>query len=76
MFEQTDAAMARRMAANRTSNVPLSHEPEMLAQMAHSVTHSIMTRARAGASRQELTQIAESFMAVLFPPPGCPKNRP
>jgi AcrR family transcriptional regulator len=76
MFEQTDAAMARRMAANRTSNEPHSHEPEMLAQMAHSVTHSIMTRARAGASRQELTQIAESFMAVLFPPPGRPTNRP
>lgn len=75
MFRQTDAAIAQRMATNRTSNEPISHEPEMLAQMAHSVTHSIMTRARAGASRQELTQIAESFMAVLFPPPGHPANR-
>jgi len=72
MFEQTDAAIARRMAANRTSNEPISPEPEQLAQMAHSITHSIMTRARAGASRQELTEIAESFMAVLFPSPRSP----
>jgi AcrR family transcriptional regulator len=75
MFEQTDAAIARRMAANRTNHEPARLEPKLLAQMAHSVTHSIMTRARAGASRQELAEIAESFMAVLFPSPGSPTTR-
>lgn len=75
MFEQTDAAIAHRMAANRTRNERTSREPEQLAQMAHSVTHSIMTRARAGASRQELTELAESFMAVLFPSSAGPTTR-
>ncbi len=37
--------------------------------MAHSVTHSIMTRARAGASRGELAEVADSFLAVFFPYP-------
>lgn len=67
MFEQTDAAIARRMAANQTSYDSSSRDPEQLAQMAHSVTHSIMTRARAGASRKDLTEVAASFMSVLFP---------
>lgn len=72
MFEQTDAAIARTMTTNRTSIKPIGPEPEQLARMAHSVTHSIMTRARAGASRQELTEIAESFMTLLFPSPRSP----
>ncbi len=76
MFEQTDAAIARRMAANEAVDEPTSREPEQLARMAHSVTHSIMTRARAGASRQELTEIAESFTAVLFPSPVHAAPRP
>ncbi len=69
MFTHTDAAIARHLAANRDADAPQLHDPEELARMAHSVTHSIMTRARAGASRPELSQIAESFMAVLFPQP-------
>lgn len=69
MFKQTDAAIAKRMAANGTSSPGDRSEPEMLAHMAHSVTHSIMTRARAGATRQELTQVAEAFTAIMFPPP-------
>jgi AcrR family transcriptional regulator len=69
MFTQTDAAIARRLAANHNVDASTMHDLEALARMAHSVTHSIMTRARAGASRTELSQIADSFMAVLFPQP-------
>ena len=76
MFAQTDAAIARRMAANQTGYESSGREPEQLAQMAHSVTHSIMTRARAGASREDLTEIANSFIAVLFPSPTNPTVRP
>ena len=75
MFRHTDEAIAKRMVTNRTSNAQDRHNPEMLAKMAHSVTHSIMTRARAGATRQELTEIAESFMAMLFPSPERTTNR-
>lgn len=67
MFKQTDAAIARRMMANRTNSQDGHSEPEMLAHMAHSVTHSIMTRARTGATRQELTQLAEAFTTIMFP---------
>jgi AcrR family transcriptional regulator len=70
MFRQTDAAIARRMMANRNDSRDGNSEPEMLAHMAHSVTHSIMTRARTGATRQELTQLADAFTAIMFPSPG------
>ena len=69
MFTRTDAAIARSLAANVDADAPQSHDPEELARIVHSVTHSIMTRARAGASRNQLSQVANSFMAVLFPQP-------
>ena len=69
MFTQTDAAIARRLASNHDADASPIHDPEGLARMAHSVTHSIMTRARAGASRAELEHIADAFIAVLFPQP-------
>jgi AcrR family transcriptional regulator len=75
MFGQTDTAIAQQMAANQASDEPNDHEPEELARMAHSVSHSIMTRARAGASRQQLTEIADSFMAVLFSSAGSTTTR-
>ena len=69
MFTRTDEAIARRLTANHDAAASPIHDPEGLARMAHSVTHSIMTRARAGASRAELSHIADAFMAVLFPQP-------
>ncbi len=69
MFSRTDTAIAERLKANQDGQPSGVHDPEGLARMAHSVTHSIMTRARAGASRNELSTIADSFMAVLFPQP-------
>jgi AcrR family transcriptional regulator len=70
MFARTDDAIARRLIANHNVEMSAIRDPEGLARMAHSVTHSIMTRARAGAGRDDLTQIADSFMAVLFPRPS------
>ena len=72
MFERTDAALARRMAASHESS---NHDPEQLALMAHAVTHSIMTGARAGASREDLTAVAVSFLAVFFPSPRSSPTR-
>jgi len=69
MFARTDTAIARRITANDDGAVAAIHDPDGLARMAHSVTHSIMTRARAGASHDELAQIADSFMTVFFPQP-------
>ena len=69
MFSRTDGAIAERLEANRDGGPSGTPHPEGLARMAHSVTHSIMTRARAGASRVELAEIANSFMAVFFPQP-------
>ena len=69
MFSRTDIAIARHLKTNHDSEISNIQEPETLARMAHSVTHSIMTRARAGASRSELSAIADSFVKVLFPQP-------
>ena len=69
MFSKTDTAIAKRLKADQDGEPSGIHDPEGLARMAHSVTHSIMTRARAGASRKELAEIAKSFMTVFFPQP-------
>jgi len=69
MFSRTDTAIAKRLQENHDGEPSEILDPEGLARMAHSVTHSLMTRARAGASRNELSSIAESFMAVFFPRP-------
>ena len=69
MFSRTDSAIAERLAASQDGGSPALSDPERMAQMAHSVTHSIMTRARAGAGRNELVEIADAFMMVLFPEP-------
>jgi AcrR family transcriptional regulator len=69
MFSRTDSAIAEHLGACQDGGSPALSDPERMAQMAHSVTHSIMTRARAGASREELVEIADAFMMVLFPEP-------
>ncbi|MGI9556610.1 MAG: TetR/AcrR family transcriptional regulator [Solirubrobacterales bacterium] len=70
MFSRTDAAIASRFRASQEDgSFPAEHDPGELARMVHSVSHSIRVRARAGAKRHELDEIAASFMAVLFPSP-------
>ena len=73
MFSKTDAAIAKRLQANQEGAAQRTDDPQALAKMAHSGTHSSMTRARAGATRKELTHIADTFMTVLFPQP---QNQP
>ena len=76
MFKRTDTAIAKRMAENATRDMQRGHDAKMLASMAHSVTHSIMTRARTGATREELTELADAFTSIMFPPPENPTTHP
>lgn len=69
MFTRTDAAIADRLRADLNKlEAPASQDPDALARMVVSVTHSIATRARIGASRKELSSMADDFMAALFAP--------
>jgi AcrR family transcriptional regulator len=71
MYTRADASIADRFRANQEEgSFPAQHDPDALARMVHSVIHSIRVRARAGASRKELTAIADDFMTVLFPAPN------
>ena len=68
MFADTERAIADYFrAAKDDGRLPGGHEPKALARMVTSVTHSIATRARAGASRHELSVMANDFVTVLFP---------
>ena len=42
-------------------------DPDALARMLYSIMQALASRARMGASRKELKQLADSFHAVLFP---------
>jgi len=68
MFADTDRAIADYFrAAQDDGRLSDEHDPQALARMVISITHSIATRARAGASRKQLSVLADDFMAVLFP---------
>lgn len=68
MYEQTDEGIASRFRRDQEAGLlPEGHDPEALAEMVHSVIHSIKVRARAGASCEQLQKIANNFIAVLFP---------
>jgi len=67
MFSKTDQAIANRLRANQGDEAEDALDPEATARMAHSITHSIMTRARAVATKEELNGIATSFVNLLFP---------
>ena len=68
MFADTDRAMTDFFrAAQDDGRLSGQHDPQALARMIVSITHSLATRARAGASRKQLSVLADDFMAVLFP---------
>ncbi len=68
MFAETDRAVADYFrSAHDDGRLSDEHDPQALARMVISITHSIATRARAGASRKQLSVLANDFMAVLFP---------
>ena len=68
IFAETDRAITDYfITAQKVGRLPGGHEPQALARMVISVTHSIATRARAGASRKQLSVMVDDFMALLFP---------
>lgn len=68
MFADTDRAIADYFqAAQDDGRLSDEHDPQALARTVISITHSIAIRARAGASRKQLSVLANDFMAVLFP---------
>lgn len=70
MFARTDAAIAERFRRDQQrGDLAPDRDPEALARMVHSVTHSLRVRARAGAGAAELAAIADAFLQVLFPAP-------
>ncbi len=69
MFAETDAAIANRFRADQAQgHLTDDQDTESMARMVVSVTHSIAARARAGASRKELSDVADDFMSAIFPP--------
>ncbi len=71
IFAETDSVIADhfRLAQDR-GQLSQGSDPQALARMTVSMTHSFATRARVGASRAELFNLAKEFMAVLFPAPN------
>lgn len=68
LFADTDQAISEYFsAAQDDGRLSDHHDPRALARMVISITHSIATRARAGASREQLSVVADDFMATLFP---------
>jgi len=68
MFADTDRAISDYFrAAEDEGRLSHEHDPQALARMVISITHSIATRARVGASRKQLSVLVNDFMAVLFP---------
>ncbi len=71
MFAGTDAAIADRFrSAWEDGQRACVGDPAALAAMVASVTHSIATRARSGASRKELSELAGNFIKIFFPQPA------
>lgn len=70
MFTGTDEAIADRFRQDQEAKkTAFIGDPQALASMVASVTHSIATRARSGATRADLKVLADNFIAVLFPKP-------
>ena len=68
MFAEADSIIAERFrVAQDEGQIPHQLDPRSLARMIVSITHSFATRARVGASREELSTLASEFMTVLFP---------
>ena len=71
MFAEMDRLIADHfLAAQDKGQLSQEADPQALARMVISVTHSIAARARVGASRRELSRLAKDFMGVLFPAPN------
>ena len=70
MFAETDRVISDHfLVAQDNGQLSQESDPEALARMTISITHSFSTRARVGASRKELSRLGKEFMAVLLPTP-------
>ena len=68
MFAEFDRAVADHfLAAQENGQLSQVLDPQAFARMVISITHSFAARACVGASRKELSRLANDFMAVLFP---------
>jgi len=68
MFGEADRIIADRFrTAQDEGQISQRLDPQALGRMIVSITHSFATRARVGASREELSRLAGEFMTVLFP---------
>ncbi len=73
IFAEIDRGIADHfLVAQDKGQLSQETDPQALARMVISVTHSIAARARVGASRGELSRLSKDFMAVLFPSPVQP----
>ena len=71
MFAETDRIISDHfLVAQDNGQLSRGSDPEALARMTISITHSFSTRARVGASRKELSRLGKKFLAVLFPTPN------
>jgi AcrR family transcriptional regulator len=65
-FQDFDAAFAKRLRAGvERGELPAQAKPEVLATIASAVMHSIALRARAGARREQLEQLAAAGVALI-----------
>ncbi len=68
MFAETDQVIAEFfLAAQAKGQLSKGSDPYAMARLTVSITHSFAIRARVGASRDELSQLARDFLAVLLP---------
>lgn len=68
MFAEGEQLITNRFqAAHDNGQLPNGADPQALARLTCSATHSFALRARIGASRDELSQLAEDFMNMMFP---------
>ncbi len=65
--ERVAVIAERIVAAQNEGQLPLDPDADSLARMIVSVMHSLAALARIGASRRELSHLAQSFLGVLFP---------
>ena len=71
IFSETDRVISDHfLLAQDQGQLSQESDPQALARMTISMTHSFAARARVGASRAELSNLAAEFMAVLFPAPN------
>ena len=71
IFAETDRVIADHFRlAQDQGQLSQESDPQALARMTISMTHSFAARARVGASRAKLSSLAKEFVAVLFPAPN------